>query len=218
MTGETQRQDLILYIPYILPFAVFLILTAIGNQFNNGSYIIYPIKTILGAGLLLFFRKNYYDDIKFNFSFVAIVAGVIVLIIWIYIDPFYPKLGHSSFNPYKFNKKGLAYFLIFFRLAGASVIVPIFEELFWRSFLIRYIINPDFKNIPIGEFTWSSFILTVLLFGSEHNEWLAGIAAGVIYNGLLCYKKDLFPCIIAHSVTNFGLGVYVLLTRSWHFW
>jgi CAAX prenyl protease-like protein len=218
MGNDRQKTDLKLYIPYVLPFAVFLILTSIGSQFENGPYIVYPIKTLVVAALLFFYRKKYYDDIKFNFSLLAVLTGLIVFFAWVLPEGFYPKLGHSSFNPYKFNNLNLAYFLIFFRLFGASVVVPIFEELFWRSFLVRYIINPDFKKVSIGEFTWPSFIITVLLFGSEHNEWLVGIVAGIIYNGLLYYKKDLFSCIIAHGVTNFVLGVYVIRTHSWYFW
>ena len=217
MQNETQKSGLNLYIPYVLPFAVFLILTAIGNQFYNGKYIFYPIRTIIMAYLLFFYRKNY-DEIKLSLAFLPIVIGLVVFVIWILPEGLYPKLNHSSFNPYKFNNKELAYFLIFFRLVGTSLVVPVVEELFWRSFLIRYMINSNFKSVPIGEFTWFSFILTVLLFGSEHNEWLAGILAGVVYNCLLYYKKDLFSCILAHGVTNFILGVYVLLTQSWHFW
>jgi len=218
MSIDTQKANWNLYIPYVLPFAVFLILTSAGGWFENGTYIIYPIKTVLVAALLFFYRKKYYDDIKLNFSLLAVLTGFIVFLLWVLPEGFYPKISHSSFNPYKFNNLNLAYFLIFFRLFGASVVVPVFEELFWRSFLVRYIINPDFKKVAMGEFTWVSFVLTVLLFGSEHNEWLVGIFAGVVYNCLLYYKKDLFSCILAHGVTNFILGVYVLKTQSWYFW
>ena len=217
MANEIQKQGLLQYTPYFLPFAVFFVLTSIGNRFDNGPYIIYPIKTIITAFLLFYYWKNY-EEIKFNFSFIPVIVGIIVFAIWVLPEGLYPKLSHSSFNPYKFESKELAYFLIFFRLAGTSLVVPIFEELFWRSFLIRYIINPDFKSVPLGKFTWSSFIITTLLFASEHNEWLVGIIAGAVYNSLLYYRKDLFSCIIAHGVANLILGIYVLSTQSWQFW
>ena len=102
--------------------------------------------------------------------------------------------------------------------AGAALVVPIFEELFWRSFLIRWIIDQDFKKVAIGQFTWISFVATVLLFGLEHNRWLVGLAAGAVYNGLLYQQKNLWPCIIAHAVTNLVLGIYVLQTGQWGFW
>ena len=194
MENKTQKTGLTFYFPYVLPFAIFIVLTSVGNQFVNGPYIIYPIKTIITAFLLLYYWKNY-DEIKFNFSFIPVIVGIIVFVIWVLPEKMgwnYPMLGHSSFDPYRFNNAGLSYFLIFFRLTGASLVVPVFEELFWRYFLLRYIINSDFKSVPLGKFTWGSFILTTLLFASEHNEWLVGIIAGIVYNSLLYYRKDIF--------------------------
>ena len=153
MRNEVQKQNLLQYAPYFLPFAVFILLTSVGSRFDNGPYIVYLVKTIITAALLLFYWKNY-DEIKFNLSFISVTVGVIVFAIWVLPEGLYPKLSHSSFNPYKFNSEELAYFLIFFRLAGTSLVVPIFEELFSRSFLMRYIINRDFKSVPLGKFTW----------------------------------------------------------------
>jgi hypothetical protein len=92
------------------------------------------------------------------------------------------------------------------------------EELFWRSFLIRYIISPDFMKMPIGHFTWLSFILTTILFGFEHNLWFAGMMAGAAYNLILYYTKSIAQCILAHAVTNFCLGFYVCYTGQWQLW
>jgi len=107
---------------------------------------------------------------------------------------------------------------ICFRMIGAIIVIPIMEELFWRSFLIRYLIDPGFKSVPIGKFSWLSLIATVVLFGVEHNQWLPGIIAGIIYTLLLYRTKSLFACIVAHSVTNLALGVYVLFTHQWIYW
>ena len=92
------------------------------------------------------------------------------------------------------------------------------EEIFWRSFLIRYIISSDFEKIPIGRFTWSSFLISTVLFGLEHNLFLAGMMAGIAYNLLLYRTKSLAHCIFAHAVTNLLLGIYVLATGKWQFW
>jgi CAAX prenyl protease-like protein len=92
------------------------------------------------------------------------------------------------------------------------------EELFWRSFLLRYLIQPDFRRVPLGTFTWSSFIISVALFGVEHNQWFAGIVAGLLYTLLLYRSRSLSSCILAHAVTNFLLGMYVLITQEWQYW
>lgn len=208
-------------LPYIIPFALYIGLSYLGNLFDNGVYFMYPIKTIIVGISLFYYRKQYselYQKIKLNSIIIALVVGIVVFIIWILPDGLYPTLGSSEFNPYRFESQSLIIFLIAFRLIGAVIVVPVFEELFWRSFLIRWIINQDFKKVPLGKFTWLSFILTVLFFGIEHHQWLVGLAAGAIYNGLLYQQKSLWSCIIAHAVTNLILGVYVLVTQQWGFW
>ena len=110
------------------------------------------------------------------------------------------------------------FFLAGIRIFGASVVVPIMEELFWRSFLIRWIVNTRFESVPLGTFTVGSFLITVVLFGLEHNLWLAGMMAGAAYNLLLYRTGRIWPCILAHGLTNFLLGVHVLVTQEWQWW
>ncbi|MEE4601344.1 MAG: hypothetical protein V2J65_08675 [Desulfobacteraceae bacterium] len=57
-----------------------------------------------------------------------------------------------------------------------------------------------------------------ILFGLEHHRVVVGIAVGLLYNLLLIRQKKLKGVIMAHAVTNLGLGIYVLLTGSWMFW
>ena len=98
------------------------------------------------------------------------------------------------------------------------LVVPLMEELFWRGFLIRWLINEDFKRVPIGAFTWSSFFITTVLFGAEHHEWLAGVICGGLYNWLLYARRNLVSCVIAHVVSNAALAAWVLTTGDWRFW
>lgn len=208
-------------LPYIIPYAIFIGFSLIGSQIENGVYFIYPIKTAAVAIVLFIYRKDYielYQGIAIKSIFIALVVGAVVFITWILPEGLYPTLGESQFDPFIFSNKSWIIFLIFFRLIGAVLVVPIFEELFWRSFLIRWIIDQDFKKIPIGRFAWLSFILVTVFFGLEHHRWLVGLAAGAIYNGLLYKQKNLWACIIAHAVTNLALGIYVITTQQWGYW
>lgn len=125
--------------------------------------------------------------------------------------------GSEAYDPTVLPPAGFWAFIAV-RLFGASVVVAIFEELFWRSFILRYIINPDFTKVPIGAFTWPSFLISAALFGTEHHLWLAGIMAGLFYNLLLYRTKHLFYPVLAHGITNFCLGIYVMTTGNWQFW
>ena len=207
--------------PYIVPFAIYIGLSLLASQFENGTYFIYPIKTIAVAISLYLYRKNYnelYSKINLKSIVIALFVGVIVFFVWILPEGYYPVLGESQFDPFQFKNRSVVFFLIAFRLVGASLVVPVFEELFWRSFLIRWIINQDFKKVSIGAFTLSSFLIVTIFFGLEHHRWLVGIGAGAIYNGLLYQQKNIWPCIIAHGITNLALGIYVLMTQQWGFW
>jgi len=181
----------------------------------------YPIKTVAIAAWLWFCRREYPElriRIHARQILTAILVGAVVFVVWILPEGHYPTLGESEFNPFVFGDGIQAVFLIVFRLTGAALVVPIFEELFCRSFLIRWIINQDFRKVELGKFTWLSFTLVTLFFGLEHNRWLVGLFAGAAYNWLIYRKQNLWVCILAHAITNLSLGVYVLQTQQWGFW
>ena len=83
---------------------------------------------------------------------------------------------------------------------------------------MRYIIRADFDKVPVGVFTVASFCISAVLFGMEHNLWLAGIMAGAVYNLILYKTRSITQCIVAHGVTNGVLGIWVLITHAWQFW
>ncbi len=220
----------------VAPFALYMIFIAVeeGLRFLAGKGImgfsaesvscLYPVKAISVGLLLLVYRKSY-PEIRFSDLcrpqklLVSILTGIAVFILWINMDfPFATVGNPQGFNPNIFQDHATRILMTASRLAGAVLVVPVMEELFWRSFLIRYIVDQNFLKVPLGLFTWSSFLVTVILFGLEHNLVLAGIMAGVAYNLLLYYTRSLSHCIVAHAVTNFALGFYVLANGKWQFW
>lgn len=204
-------------LPYVLPFAVFLILTELARWVPNSLVWIYPLKTVVAGGLLLWFRKTY-SEIHNDFSWLAVAVGVVVLLLWLPLYGGYLLLSEPEIvNPYELAGTWAVPWIAV-RLLGSSIIVPIMEELFWRSFLLRYLVNPDFRQVPLGTFTPSALAISVVLFGIEHNQWVAGMIAGLLYTLLLFRTKSLFSCIVAHAVTNLLLGVYVLVTQQWQYW
>jgi CAAX prenyl protease-like protein len=184
--------------------------------------ILYFCKIAAASIALIYFWK-FYDELhlkKFNFLslFLALLVGLLVFVFWIHMDQPFATMGSPTiYDPHQLTST-LFYGFIFIRLFGASIVVPIFEELFWRSLILRYIINPDFTSVRIGTFSWPSFVISSVLFGLEHHFWLAGIMAGVFYNLLLYRTKNIIYCIIAHGLTNLVLGLYVLKTGLWKFW
>ena len=191
---------------------------------EQSIYCLYPVKAISVALVLFLLRKRYAEiDIKqllvWRHLIVSAVCGVAVFLLWILVAFSYSPLGSSQgYNPLLFEDQNIRTFMIIARFAGAVLVVPVMEELFWRSFFLRYTINVDFSAVPLGKFTWPSFFLTSILFGLEHNLIIAGIVAGISYNLLFYHTRSITHCIFAHAVTNFLLGIYVLFTRQWFFW
>jgi len=220
----------------IIPFAVFMgfiglqqiLEWCVGNDWIDISaeqmLYLYPLKTLIVGGLLVFMWRKYSEltlaDFKnLTHTSVSIGLGLVVFILWINMDWGIATFGESKgFDPFLIGDESTRTLIIFSRIFGAAMIVPIMEELFWRSFMLRYIITADFTSVKIGTFTLTSFALCAVLFGLEHNLFLAGIMAGAAYSGLLYWTKSIYQCILAHAVTNLVLGLYVLQTGNWQFW
>ena len=213
--------------PRILPFAAYMAFIGISALLPSDASLelwLYPIKIIVVLGLLIFFWSSYQELKRPLISngkeaALAVGVGLVVYVLWVRMDWSWAMQGEATgYNP--FQEGATAEFILAgIRVFGASVVVPVMEELFWRSFLIRWIINPEaFEKVPLGLFTLGSFAATVIFFGLEHNLWLAGMMAGTIYNILLYQTKRLWPCVIAHATSNLALGFHVMITKEWQWW
>ncbi len=220
----------------IIPFAVFMLFIGFKEVLDwvvvkgwlelspEQMLYLYPIKTILVLGLLIFFWRQYseldFSDLKnLKHTVVSLLLGLLVFVLWINMDWGIATFGENKgFNPFLIGDTTTRNIMIFSRIFGAALVVPIMEELFWRSFMLRYVITSDFMTVRIGTYTLTSFIICSVLFGLEHNLLLAGIMAGASYSLLLYWTKSIFQCILAHAVTNLVLGIYVLQTGYWQFW
>jgi len=221
-----------------VPFAVFLGITFFQDRLgDSGRFWVYLVKTLAGAGMIWVIRP-FIPEMRWKVSWAAVMWGVGVFVMWVGLDSFYPKLDQlmaqtglartrtaaeaaaSLWNPHAHYGAGslAAWFFIAVRLLGSSLVVPQMEEVFFRSFLYRYIVRPDFLSVPLHVFNWKAFFLTSLFFGLEHQEWLAGILCGFAYQGLVCLKGRLGDAITAHGITNLLLGLWILWRGAWHFW
>jgi CAAX protease family protein len=190
---------------------------------DTALHYLYPIRTLIVACLLFTYKKEFSELTLRDLANIPVTLsicglGLLVFTLWIRMDW---TLGVTrrppGFNP-ELLPRDMQFAMILLRVAGAVLVVPFMEELFWRSFLIRYIIDRDFQKVPLGTFTWPSFLLTVLLFGIEHNFFLAGMMAGAILNLILYKTRSIAQCVLAHAITNLAIAIYVLFTGKWQFW
>lgn len=187
-------------------------------------YYLYPVKALTVGYLLYRFRHkycelNFKDLANIPATLAACGIGLLIFVLWIKMDWTLGSAGTpQGFNPSLLPGQSTQDVMTLFRIAGAVLVVPLMEELFWRSFLIRYIIDKNFDSVCMGTFTWASFLVTVVLFGLEHNFIYAGIMAGIFFNMLLYKTRSLAQCVLSHAVANLALAIYVVSTGMWQFW
>lgn len=208
--------------PRVLPFALFLGFTLLqGHLGDASSFWIYALKSFVGAALI-WLVWPLVAEMRWRLSFEAVLAGILVFALWVGLDPFYPVLGRASegWNPHlAFGHNSLlAWTFILIRILGSTLVVPALEEVFYRSFLYRWLAKADFQQLPLGHFAWWPFLGTSVIFGLTHREWLAGILCGLIYQTLVCRHKRLGDAMTAHAITNFLLGCWVVANGAWYFW
>ena len=104
------------------------------------------------------------------------------------------------------------------RVIGSIVVIPLAEELAFRGYLTRRLIAADFQAIREGSFTWSSFLLSSILFGVLHQRRLAGTAAGMLFAVAYYRRGKLIDAVLAHSITNFLITLTVLSSGEYYNW
>jgi CAAX prenyl protease-like protein len=206
----------------IVPFGIFAALTLLQGRFGDTSqYLIYTLKTVVAAWLLWIVRP-YVKEMRWTISREAIAAGIAVFVVWVGLDGHYPMIAdrEESFNPTLTYGAGSALALAFtaVRIIGSSLVVPPLEEIFYRSFIYRYLIKSDFISIPLGRLDWRAFLITGAIFGIGHYEWLPGILCAFAYQGLVCRKNRLGDAITAHAITNILLALWVITRGAYQFW
>ena len=220
----------------VAPFVIFLALTFCQREFGAASaYWFYFAKTLV-AVWLIWEMWSLVSEMRWAISWEATVVGVAVFVIWVGLDPFYPKLSEVTgklglaklfgttsqpvWNPQtQFGQNSaLAWLMIVTRILGSTLVVPPLEEVFYRSFLYRYFAKPDFLSIPLNRFLPWPFLATAIVFGFSHFQWLAGILCGMTYQWLVLHKNRLGDATTAHAITNFLLGIWVVWQGAWQFW
>jgi CAAX prenyl protease-like protein len=107
---------------------------------------------------------------------------------------------------------------IIFRVLGSVLTVPIAEELAFRGYLLRKLVATDFEKVAPGTFSWLSFVVSSVLFGLMHDNWLAGTLAGAGFAAALYQRGQVSDAIAAHITSNALIGLVVLAAGKWELW
>jgi len=188
----------------IAPYAAWMVLMMALPSTVGG----YAVRTAVVAALLSVPLASHVSRLVSSFRWknllTGLLVGLVVFVLWILPEQF----DWSWYRRFCIVGEGgtaavaeASAAMIAIRLAGSAFVISVAEELFFRKWLIGF-----------AGFWW-----TVALFAIEHDRWLAGAMAGLIY-GALYLRRGLLSSIVAHATTNLVLGLWVLKTGQWQFW
>jgi hypothetical protein len=236
---------------HLLPLVLFTLLNALPDLFRvenselpwhvrTPEHWVYPLQTLLCAAVLVLFRKHYTFK-PWRGLALAFVLGVLGIALWIApsllrehfiqegAEPasWWKWLGLAErvdgFDPMIAKDSALWLSVVVgFRFARMVLVVPLVEELFWRGFLMRYLLADDgrFEKIAFGTHAWKVFGIVTVAVMLIHNteDYLGAFAWGSLMYFVAVRTKSLGACVLMHAIGNLALGIYVMKTQQWGFW
>ncbi len=214
----------------VLPFALFMAWLALrGAAPEDGSWG-FDTRWLYGAGALvvtaaLAWGWRDYGELSRQLrptlreAALAVVVGLVVFALWIQLDAPWMTIGTPSAGFVPLDAQGrVDWPLVAARWLGATLVVPLMEELFWRSFLMRWIADARFESVEPRRVGLRALLLSTFVFVLAHTLWLAAAIAGLAYAWLYMKSGKLWTAVLAHAVTNGTLGAWVVATGRWAFW
>ena len=213
--------------PYTAPFAVFIGLLALHSVAPLPARADESVRLAAMSMVLWLVARPVLDFRVLNWAG-STALGIAIFAVWIVPDLLFPGYRHSILfenvltgtiargldpsahaDPLVLGLRGLR----------AVVIVPIVEELFWRGWLMRWLITVDFEKVPLGTYTPAAFWIVAVFFAAEHGPyWDVGLAAGILFNLWMIRTRSLGDLILAHAVANLSLSAYVVAAGKWEYW
>jgi exosortase E/protease (VPEID-CTERM system) len=196
---------------YLAPLLAVVLATMLTGAASAGhSDSLYPVRVLAAVAALAFYWRDY-TDLRWSWSWTAVAIGALAFVLWIAMMS--TQSGGDTGAAAVASPLWLGC-----RVFGSVVMAPLVEELAFRGYLTRRLINAQFEDVAVGQFSWLSFLGSSLLFGAMHDRFVAGTLAGMLYAGALYRRRELGDAVLAHATTNALLTACVLATGRWSLW
>lgn len=206
---------------------------------RDPAHFIYPIQSLVAAGLLVRYWRCYRFDWSWRWTAVGVACGALGIAFWLLPTTLYDLLGmtgrtdgmlrwlgvaarRDGFDPGVFEHPlayGAALGMRFFR---AVVVVALVEEIFWRGFLMRFVCDweGDYWKQPFGRADWRSYGIVTLVFMLAHGplDWAGAFVYGSLTYGLCVWSKNLGACVVMHATANLLMGAYIMAYGKYGLW
>jgi exosortase E/protease (VPEID-CTERM system) len=202
---------------YLMPLLGILAAGMIAHALSAGFELLYPLRLVAAVAILWVYRASFATfDRKISWRAPAIgvtVAGVWLLFAHFLIPPSAePQALGSLPGP-------LRAAWVTARVLAATVTVPIAEELAYRGYLLRRLVDADFQSVKYANIRWPALAVCAAVFGMMHGAmWLPAILAGLAYGAIAIKTGRIGEAVVAHATTNALLAAAVLLFDQWQLW
>jgi hypothetical protein len=213
-------------IPYLLYTAVASFWPVAWDQVTGQG-----LRFLITAAALLYFRRSYaFGRMELKHALLPLLWAGVAVVLWVL--PL--QILHTYFNVEEVAVPADADnpLFIILRIANAGLLVPIFEELAMRAFILEWGFNagqgksiPEalsnllaawdqkplvLQRLPVSAF---SVIFATVIFALGHApvEYVSAIIYFLLTMGLYVYTRSLWACIITHVFTN----VMLLMLAKW---
>lgn len=201
---------------YLLPLIVTMVTRMLTGRFP-AQLQWYPV-TVIVSGSVVFRYWGEYRRFDWGVSWWSLALGAIVFTFWMIFARFSPPIGGAGFllNLDNLFRRRQALWILS-RVVGAVLFLPMAQELAFRGYLIRKLISADFESVDPSRFTWTSFLLSSVLFGAMYHHWFVGTLAGMAFAIALYRRGRICDAIVAHATTNALILLFALSTESWSY-
>jgi len=230
--GSARESNKDLLIPYVAPYLAFVAIASLLGGYLTFEWN-YVLRLLFVVPLLIFYWRSYVPLRGPKSPLISGLAGaftgILGTVMWVVlVKPFAPSEGVH------WSQAGLG-----LRLATAGLVVPVFEELLMRGYVLRLVLQWDLlrkagaedafgkafhdssiEQVEAGSWTLAAVVISTVVFALGHQvrEWPAALAYGLLMAALWINRKDLLSCVVAHGVTNIALTLYIWNTKQWGIW
>lgn len=206
---------------------------------QDPAQVVYPLQVVATVVFLIRYWRFYSFDWSWKWSLVGVVFGAVGIGLWLLPTTLYDFwniegettgilkwLGVAErtdgFDPGIFENPAAYWTSLVMRFIRAAVIVALVEEIFWRGFLMRFVMDweGDYWKQPFGRAHWKSYLIITGLFMLAHApvDYAGAFAYGSLTYLLCVWSKNLGACVVMHAVANFLMGWYAMAYGKYGLW
>jgi len=210
---------------YLAPLLAVVFSQMLTEVFFNGSPLLYPVRVAMVALVLGYYwrhiralRSSTSEGITNRLSsggLWAVMLGVAVFVMWISAAE---STGPDPRDALSGQPEWFVPLWVFVRMAGSVLLIPLVEEIAFRGYLLRRLVDSDFQRVSPHQFTGIGVVVSSIVFGLVHSHWLLGLVAGLAYAAAYARRGRLCDAILAHATTNGLITAAALISGNWQLW